>query len=137
MKSLSKTGYESSTPVRIFLVEDSPMIVERLEKMLATIMGARSVGHASRADEAIRAILSEHPDVVMLDLHLAQGNGFDVLRAVHNQAPDIAVYVLSNFATPPYRQLAQRLGATDFFDKTTEFENVLRAISERANRTLN
>lgn len=113
------------------------MIVERLERMLTMIIGARPVGHASRADEAICRILSERPDVVMLDLHLAQGNGFDVLRAVHDQAPDIAVYVLSNFATPPYRQLAQRLGATDYFDKTTEFEKVLRAISERATRTLN
>ena len=125
------------TPVRIYLVEDSPMILERLEWMVRRIDGAQSVGHAARADEAISAILAARPDVVMLDLHLAQGNGFEVLRAVHQKAPEIAIYVLSNFASAPYRQLAQRLGATEFFDKTTEFENVMTAISERAKRTLN
>ena len=137
MENTRHSPYESRAPVRVYLVEDSPMIIERLERMLATIIGARSVGHASRADEAIDAILAERPDIVMLDLHLARGNGFDVLRALHEQAPQIAIYVLSNFATPPYRQLAQRLGATDFFDKTAEFESVLQAIAERVNRTPN
>lgn len=129
---MQQAAQVASLPVRVFLVEDSSMVRERLERMLATVAGTRTVGYASGADAAINAILSEHPDVVVLDLKLAQGSGFDVLRAVHDRAPDIDVYMLSNFATEPYRRLAERLGARDFFDKTKEFERVREMIAARA-----
>ena len=70
--------------------------------------------------------------MVVLDLKLAEGSGFDVLRALHRAAPGIDVYMLTNFASEPYRRLAERLGARDFFDKTTEFERVRDTIVGRA-----
>jgi DNA-binding NarL/FixJ family response regulator len=121
-----------SFTLRVFLVEDSSMVRERLERLLASVAGTRTVGYASGADAAISAILSEQPDVVVLDLKLAQGSGFDVLRAVRDRSPGIEFYMLSNFATEPYRRLAERLGARDFFDKTKEFERVREIIAARA-----
>ncbi len=117
---------------KVFLVEDSPLVLERLETLLGTIEGAGAIGHASRADEAIHGILATRPDAVVLDLKLAEGSGFDVLRAVHERAPAIDVYMLSNFATEPYRRLAARLGARNFFDKSTEFERVRDALAASA-----
>ena len=64
-----------------------------------------------------------------VDVSLAQGTGFDVLRALHARAPDVDVYMLSNFATEPYRRLAERLGARGFFDKTTELERMRDAVA--------
>jgi two-component system response regulator DevR len=124
-------------PLRVYLVEDSELVRERLEEMLSSIAGALSVGKASGVSEAIQGILASHPDAVVLDVRLADGNGFEVLRAVHEQAPDIAFYVLSNFSSEPYRRLAEQLGATQFFDKTTEFERMREVLSARAARTLN
>lgn len=118
--------------MQVFIVEDSPIVRERLVDMLDSIPGASVVGEASRADAAIREILAARPDVVVLDLNLAEGSGFDVLRAVHHQAPEIDFYMLSNFAAYPYRQLAERLGARDFFDKSKEFERVRDIIAQRA-----
>jgi len=118
--------------LKVFLVEDSPIVRERLETLLASIDGASAVGHASGASEAIRAILEAQPDAVVLDLKLSDGSGFDVLRAVHERAPAIDVYMLSNFAGEPYRRLAVRLGAREFFDKSTEFERVRDALAARA-----
>jgi DNA-binding NarL/FixJ family response regulator len=124
-----------TSALRVYLVEDSPAILERLEAMLATVEGTRTVGRASRAAEAIEGILAQHPDMVVLDLKLAEGSGFDVLRAVRRAAPGIDVYMLTNFASEPYRRLAERLGARDFFDKTTEFERVRETILSRAAQT--
>jgi DNA-binding NarL/FixJ family response regulator len=117
--------------VRIFLVEDSALIRERLERMLSGIAGARIVGSAAGAQDAIRSILAARPDVVLLDYQLAQGNGFDVLRALHERAPEIDVYMLSSFPSEPYRIVAERLGARRFFDKSTEFERVRDALAAR------
>jgi DNA-binding NarL/FixJ family response regulator len=117
---------------RIFLVEDSHLVLARLEAMIAAIPGARVVGSTTHATRALRNILDERPDLVLCDLRLATGSGFDVLRAVHAAAPEIDLYMLSNFASEPYRRLAKELGARDFFDKSNDIERVRELIESRA-----
>lgn len=116
---------------KVFLVEDSLPVRERLSELL-TAGGNQIVGTAAGAREAIAAILAARPDAVVLDLNLAQGSGFDVLRAVRDAAPEIDFYMLSNFASEPYRRYAESLGARGFFDKTSEFERVRDILAERA-----
>ncbi len=116
-------------PMDVFLVEDSPLVLERVRSLLAGLPGVRITGHAAAADGAIEAILAGRPDVVLLDLKLAQGSGFDVLRAVHERAPQVSVYMLSNFASTPYRKMAEQLGARGFFDKTRDFDRIREVVS--------
>jgi len=99
--------------------------------MLASIEGATEIGHAAGASDAIRRIIALQPDAVVLDLQLAEGTGFDVLRAVRERAPATEFYMLTNFAAEPYRRLAARLGAREFFDKTSEFQGVRAALAAR------
>ena len=118
--------------MEIFLVEDSSLVRARLAALLEAVPGASVVGEANRADTAIRDILALKPDLVLLDINLAEGSGFDVLRAVCCKAPEIDFYMLSNFAADPYRELAERLGAREFFDKSKEIERVRELIAQRA-----
>ena len=118
--------------VKVFLVEDSPILRTRLEAMLAAIPGAQTVGHAEGAEEAIQRILGERPDVVVLDIHLKQGNGFDILRAVAAAAPEVVFYVLTNYPAEGYRASAERLGARGFFDKSSEFSRLRDALAAAA-----
>jgi len=120
------------TPLRVFLVEDSELVRQRIEAELASIPGLLAVGHAASADEAIDAILLAHPDVVLLDLRLRAGNGMNVLRALHASAPEIDVYLCSSYAGEPYRGMALRLGAAGVFDKSTEFDRVKEVLALRA-----
>ena len=122
--------------MEIFLVEDSAMVRERLEALLAEVPGADIVGHAAGATEAVRSILEKRPDLVVLDVQLAEGSGFDVLRELHAKAPELDVYMLSNYSADPYRQIAGRFGAREFFDKTREFERVRDAVAKRAARLI-
>jgi DNA-binding NarL/FixJ family response regulator len=119
-------------PLRVFIVEDSPLVRDRIEAVLREIPGVQTVGHAEGAPDAVRAVLEAHPDVVLLDLRLREGNGMEVLSALRSGAPDIEVYVCSNFAAEPYRGMALRLGAREVFDKSTEFARVREAIARRA-----
>lgn len=115
----------------IYLVEDSSPVRERLTALLNGIPGAHVVGFAETAREAVAGILATRPDAVLCDLNLKQGTGFEVLRALHGSTPEIACYMLSNFATGPYRRLAAELGARDFFDKSTEIERMRDVIARR------
>src|SRR5947207_4523660 len=116
--------------MQVFLVEDSAMVRERLEAMLAQVPGIQIVGRAAGAQDAIRDILQARPDLTVLDVQLAEGSGFDVLRALHAQAPELDVVMLSNYSSDPYRQIAERFGARAFFDKTKEFERVREVIAK-------
>lgn len=109
---------------KVFLVDDSPLVRERIADMVAQVPQLSLVGEAADADTAIRGILAEKPDLVLLDLCLERGSGFDVLKEVHSREPGIHFFMLSNFATEPYRRQAQRLGAVGFFDKTTDLERL-------------
>ena len=118
--------------MKIYLAEDSALLRMRLEAMLSRLPNVQFAGIATDAAEAIEGIVATRPDVAIVDINLRGGTGFDVLRAVRQQAPGVEVYMLSNFATQPYRRLAAELGAADFFDKSTEFEGVRDRIAERA-----
>ena len=107
---------------RVFVVEDSRLVRERLIGLLAGV--AQPAGVADNAEDAITGILAARPDAVVLDLRLAHGSGFDVLRALRAKAPGIAVYLLTNDTAPQLRRLAGALGARGFFDKTHEFHRV-------------
>ena len=117
---------------RIFVVEDSAVVLQRVLEMLGSIDGVRAIGSAATADDAERQILAARPDAVLLDIKLAQGSGFDLLRSLRAQAPLIEIYMLSNFAATPYRERAASLGASGFFDKTTEIERLRATMSARA-----
>ena len=112
-------------------------MLERLIARLGALPNTQIIGYAAGAEESVRAILATRPDVVVLDFKLAQGTGFDVLIEVHDKAPGIDLYMLSNYCSEPYRRQAERLGARGFFDKTTQLEHVCEALADRAARTLN
>jgi len=126
------TRHSGRVPFTVYVVDDSPLVVERLVDMLARMRGATFLGHAADAATAIAEILSLAPQVVLLDLKLADGSGLDVLREAGPRLPGTDFYLLSNFASPPYRKTAAELGATGYFDKTTEFEALIDLLAARA-----
>jgi two-component system response regulator DevR len=118
--------------MKVFLVEDAPLLRERLEALIAAIPGANVVGHASGAEEALRGILAARPDAVVLDIHLAEGNGFDVMRGLRAAQFAPAIQVLTNHPLDGYRQAAERLGASGFFDKSSEIPLLRNALAALA-----
>lgn len=70
------------------------------------------------------------PDLILLDIRLKAGTGFDVLQALQerNLLPGAVKAVLTNHANAEYEQLSFRLGAHRFFDKSSETSHVLPLI---------
>jgi DNA-binding NarL/FixJ family response regulator len=115
--------------VKVFIVEDSATIRERLTELMDEVDGAAVVGSADTPSDAIAGILNTRPDCVVLDYQLLGGTGIDVLRAVHPKASGIVFVVLTNHANPQYRRLCQEAGASWFFDKSTEFRKIKNVIA--------
>ncbi len=118
--------------MRIFIADDSPVILNRLVKMVSQIHNAKVVGLASDGVEAITSIQKLNPDLVILDLRMPKVNGFDVIRNIKKYNISTTVLVLTSFATIPHRELCKQLGVEYFFDKTTEFEQAIDVIERLA-----
>ena len=116
-------------PPRVLLVEDSVPIRERLREMIEDMGQATVVGEADSVAHA-RALFGQHaPDAVVLDLQLTDGTSYQLLEEFKRSRPDCVVMVLTNFAVPAYRERCVALGADHFFEKSAEFECVVKVLS--------
>jgi DNA-binding NarL/FixJ family response regulator len=117
-------------PMRVFVVDDSAVIRGRLKRMLADEPKVQVIGEAGDAHGATDAILQLKPDVVLLDLHLLEGSGIDVLQSLKHEQPAPAVIILTDYPYPEYRQMCLDAGADFFFIKSTEFDRVVPALNQ-------
>lgn len=116
--------------LRIFLVDDSVVIRDRLKRLLADMKEVTVIGESGNAQEATDAIIKQKPDVVLLDIHLLDGSGIDVLQRLKQGKPAPAVIVLTNYPYPQYRQKCLEAGADFFFVKSSEFDQVVPALEQ-------
>jgi DNA-binding NarL/FixJ family response regulator len=125
--------------LKVYVVEDSPIILRLLLSGIES-GGAELVGSAANAAQAIREIQSLKPHLVTVDLVLASGSGFEVLAALQAGGRNTVAVVLTNHVTDEDRARSLRLGASHFFDKSTQcwqaLELINRMAAERRGRTI-
>jgi DNA-binding NarL/FixJ family response regulator len=110
--------------MKVYVVEDSDAICERIVRMVDDVRDAKVVGTADVVSSAIHGIEKHLPDVVILDIQLLDGNGFTVLQHVKKKIPAMKVIVLTNFNSDQYRNLAKQYGADAFLDKSNDFMQI-------------
>ena len=119
--------------MKIFIVDDSKIVVERVRNLLSNIEGLEFIGQATNASDAVEAILRLKPDVVILDIRLIGEDGLSVLERIKKEHSPPIVIMLTNYPYPQYRKKCRELGADYFFDKVTEiasFVKVLRTLAQ-------
>lgn len=109
-------------PLRVFLVEDLPVVRDRVIENLEEIAGLEVAGFADGEDSALSWLGSHRCDVLILDLQLRQGNGLGVLKTLASLAPSSrpVKIIYSNHVSTNIRRLATQFGAAFFFDKTLD-----------------
>jgi two-component system OmpR family response regulator len=122
-------------PIKVFIVDDSAHVVEVLSELIEDVGRVTVCGSAGSARDAIDAIALMRPDVVIADLQLRDGNGFEVLEAVRadegvsGRARPLFV-VFSNHVGPELHRHALERGADHFLDKTSDHGRLLQLIGE-------
>jgi DNA-binding NarL/FixJ family response regulator len=111
--------------MQVFIVDDSKILRESLKKLLKSIDNCRCCGEAARVSEAVPAILEVKPDVVILDVQLVDGLGFDVIDKVGQSGFRPTYIALTNYPTAHYKKLFQNRNIRYFFDKTTDFDKMV------------
>lgn len=130
--SMMRTGRTDATPLAVLVVEDSPLLAERLREALEGMPEIGRVRTVDREAAAVAALADDARwDVVVLDLHLRQGTGFGVLRATAARLDGRPMFVVfTNHDVPGYRSRAASLGARYFLDKSRDFDRLGELLRE-------
>ena len=124
----------TTTALKTFLVEDSPMIRENLIAALEELAPVEVVGTAEDERSAVDWLASVPAacDLVIVDIFLKGGSGLGVLRAASALRKPMTLIVLSNYATPDMRRRCEALGASRVFDKSNEIDALIEYCEELA-----
>jgi DNA-binding NarL/FixJ family response regulator len=121
--------------LKVYIVEDSPVLRDRVIESLEESGNSRIVGSAETEDDAVNGIIDSAPDAVVLDIQLREGNGLNVLRRLRNIDLEVRplVIILTNYNYPEFRYRAMTAGTDYFFDKATELHRVAEIIGSLHN----
>jgi DNA-binding NarL/FixJ family response regulator len=112
----------------LVIIDDSPVIQERLADRLKPMKGIHKLFRADNKTDALTIIQANKLDLIILDLQLPDGTGIEILRSIRTKKSDIICIVLTNFPYSVLRKQCEDLGANYFFDKSTEFHEVINVI---------
>ncbi|WP_022835588.1 response regulator transcription factor [Salisaeta longa] len=123
--------FSASTPderVRVFIVDDHPAIREALASTITRTLNFRLIGEAGSAQTALELLRRRPPDVVIVDLSLSDGHGFDLIETLRNEMPDVQALVFSMYDETVYAERAIRAGAAGYVMKNAPTQDVIQAI---------
>ncbi|MBI1286819.1 MAG: response regulator [Flavobacteriales bacterium] len=113
---------------KVYICEDHPLFRESLEQLVNMADDMELVGSNSAAADAISELKERTSDVVLLDLNLSKGDGFEVLEFVQANIPETRVIVLTSYNDRLLADKARRAGASAYMLKDTDGETLLESI---------
>lgn len=122
------------TPLRIVAVDDEPLALKRLQTLINEIDGAELAATASGVETGIAAVRASAPDLLLLDVQMRDGDGFELLEGL---PADFNSLVAFTTAFPRYAVNAFRCEAIDYLLKPIGREDLAKAICKaRAHRAM-
>ncbi len=114
--------------MRAFIVEDEPLAVQRLRRMLSQDGRLEVIGEAGTYEEALKLIEEKKPEVLFLDIRLPDGTGIDLAKEVLSMG--LKPYIIFTTAYGEYALEAFRVSAVDYLLKPYSQEDLAKAIDK-------
>jgi DNA-binding NarL/FixJ family response regulator len=119
-----------SDSIRVFLVDDHPLVREWLANLLRLQPDIQLLGEADSVGTALQGMLRQPPDVAVVDLSLRRGSGLDLIKDLQTQLPSVRVVVLSMHETVADVERALRAGARGYVTKRESTNRIVTAIRD-------
>ena len=117
-------------PIRVFIVDDHPIVRRGIKELLETEPGIEVLGEATNGQEAISGIAAAQPDLILMDLVMPEMDGIEATRQIKARWPEVRVLVLTSFASDEKVFPAIKAGALGYLIKDTGPNELVRAIRQ-------
>jgi DNA-binding NarL/FixJ family response regulator len=114
--------------VRIMLVDDHPIVRERLAEIINRESDLTVCAEAAERQEAIKAMETARPDFAIIDLALKNSSGLELIKDLHARWPRLLMLVVSMHDELLYAERVLRAGARGYITKQEATRNILQAI---------
>ena len=126
-------GSQTVTPkarkrVRILLVDDHPMVRERLAEIINREPDLMVCAEAEDRHQAIEAISARQPALVIVDITLKNSDGVELIKDIHSRWPSLLMLVVSMHDESLYAERVLRAGARGYITKQEATHSILQAI---------
>lgn len=122
------SSQKSATKRRLFLVEDHPVTREGFAQLINYQADLEVCGEAGSAAKAIIGVETLKPDLVIVDISLAESNGLELIKDIKNRYARLPMLVLSTYDEGLYAERALRSGAHGYVMKQAPTGEVMAAI---------
>lgn len=114
--------------IRVLLAEDQAMVRGALAALLTLEGDIEIVAEIGRGDEVVKAALSTHPEVALLDIEMPGCDGITAAAQLHAQLPGCRIIILTTFGRPGYLRQAMESGVVGFLLKDAPATQLATAI---------
>jgi len=120
-------------PLRVVLADDHALVRAGIRALLEKLPGVEVVGEAGNGRQALALVKETMPDLLLLDVSMAELGGLEALPRIVSDSPDTKVLILSGHANEEYVLSAMRSGAAGYMVKDAaadELEPGIRAVAK-------
>ncbi len=114
--------------IRVFIVDDHPMVIEGLSSMLRSQTSIELAGFATNAASCLGFFVTQSVDVVLMDINLPDNSGIELCALVKAKSPITKIIALSNFDQLSYVERMKESGASGYLLKNTPLAELMEAI---------
>lgn len=129
------TAHAKANSIRVVLVDDSALVRQGIKAVLtaqAPNPPISVIGEAANVADAIATVVKLKPDVVLLDIRLPDGSGFDACKEILKRQPEIRILVLTSFTNDSFIYDAITSGAQGYLMKEIDPQGLVQAIHDIA-----
>lgn len=131
VRAVKATHAPAATPrTRIVLVDDHPMMRERLTDLIHREPDLEVCGEAESPAEALAVVAASRPRLAIVDLSLKGAFGLELIHQLRERHPRLLVMVLTMHESPLYAERALRAGATGYLTKRDATTRILAALRQ-------
>ena len=123
---------DATRPTRVVIVDDHLMLRRGIAQILGENPSIVVSGEAAGGPDLIRLLREHGTDVVLLDIALNDRDGFDVLKQLRSEFPQVAVLMLSTYPESQFGVRALKSGASGYLNKGCSTDQLFEAIARVA-----
>lgn len=115
-------------PIRVFIVEDDPMVASINKRFTEKMVPFKVIGISNNENDAFKLIKETQPDLVLLDIFLTHGNGLNILKRIRQKKIPTDIILVTAAKDSLTIQEALRYGAVDYLIKPFDMDRLQQAL---------